>query len=78
MIYIFLILLMYTWSVFSQPLILVFFFLILLIIRNKKKYLSIILFCICLIISVLPSLKNKYLLNHFSNTYGVGLQLIQV
>jgi hypothetical protein len=77
-IYIFLILLMYTWSAFSQPLILFLFASILFIIRNKKKYISVILLIICLIISILPSLKNKYFLNHFSNTYGPGLQLMQV
>ena len=77
-IYIFLILLMYTWSAFSQPLILILFGILLFITRNKKKYISLVFLTICLVISILPSLKNKYLLNHFSTTYGPGLQLIQV
>jgi len=77
-IYIFLILLMYTWTAFSQPLILFLLAPILFIIRNEKKYISIILLIICLLISLLPSLKNKYFLNHFSSTSGPGLQLMQV
>ncbi len=77
-IYFFLILLMYTWSAFSHPFILIVFGFILYLIREDKKYISIILLAIVIFISSLTSIKNKYYFNYFSSSYGPGLGLMQV
>ena len=77
-IYFFLILLMYTWSAFSHPVILFIFGFFLYLIRKDKKYMSFILLFFVFLISSLPSVKNKYFFNHYSASFGPGLGLIQV
>jgi len=72
-------LLVYTWTAFSHP-----FFIILIfgtIILNKyKDHLkrSIFIFLIAIMISLLPSIKNKIELNFFGNSSWIGFQVIQV
>ena len=55
-VYIPLILLIYTWSIFNQPLVLIVVSAILLSIRKNKKFISFVLFIIIFFISLLPSL----------------------
>lgn len=77
-IYISIILLMYTWSAFSQPIILIIFGFTLYLLRKDKKYLSFFILIITFFISSLPSIKNKIVFNHYSGSFGPGLGLIQV
>ena len=77
-IYLYLILLMYTWSAFSHPVVIVGIFFIIFFSKQDKKIKSFFLFILVLFISFLPSIKNKILFNYFSNTTWPGLQLTQV
>lgn len=77
-VYLYLILLMYTWSAFSHPAVIVGIFFIIFFSKQKKKIKSFFLFILVLAISLLPSIKNKILFNYFSNTTWPGLQLTQV
>ena len=71
--------LVYTWSAFSHPLfIFLIFFTIILMKFNYKLLRSTLVFLLFLIISILPSIKNKVELNFFGNSSWVGLQIIQV
>ena len=45
---------------------------------NYKLLRSTLVFLLFLIISILPSIKNKVELNFFGNSSWVGLQIIQV
>lgn len=72
-------LLVYTWSAFSHPFfIFLIFFTIILIKFNYKLLRSTLIFLLFLIISILPSIKNKAELNFFGNSSWIGLQIIQV
>ena len=77
-IYFYLILLMYTWSAFSHPAVVLGIFLIIFFSKKNNKINSLLLFILVLAISLLPSIKNKILFNYFSNTTWPGLQLVQV
>ena len=77
-IYFFLILLMYTWSAFSHPVVLVGIFTLIFFLKKEKRIKSFLLFIIVLFISFIPSIKNKFFFNYFSNTTWPGLQLTQV
>jgi hypothetical protein len=77
-IYFYLILLMYTWSAFSHPAVVLGIFLIIFFSKQNNKINSLLLFILVLAISLLPSIKNKILFNYFSNTTWPGLQLVQV
>ena len=72
-------LLVYTWSAFSHPLFILLIFMTIILIKFRLNiYRSTIIFFLFLIISILPSIKNKVEFNFFGNSSWVGLQIIQV
>jgi hypothetical protein len=77
-IYFLLLSLIYIWAAFS-PIILIIFFLITVIFKFKNKLKikkSFFIFFACIIISVLPSIKNFYFFKYLSNgSYGLGWHL---
>ncbi len=78
-IYLVAILLVYTWSAFSHPFFIFLIFITICFIKLKFKILrSITIFSLFVLISILPSVKNKIELNFFGNSSWIGLQVIQV
>ena len=71
--------LVYTWSAFSHPFFICLIFTTICFIKLKFQILrSIIIFLLFILISALPSIKNKIELNFFGNSSWIGLQIIQV
>lgn len=71
--------LVYTWSAFSHPLfILVIFFGIILIKFSENFIKSFLIFLIAVLLSILPSIKNKIKFDVFANSSWAGIQIIQV
>ena len=69
----------YTWTAFSHPLFIgVIFFGIILIKFNDNFIKSLLIFLIAVLISILPSIKNKIKFDIFANSSWAGLQIIQV
>lgn len=76
--YLLLLSLIYIWAAFSFIILIIFFFTnVIFQIKNKFKIRkSFFIFFICLIISILPSIKNYYFFKYFSNgSYGLGWHL---
>mgnify|MGYP006079063019 CR=1 FL=1 len=78
-IYLCALLLVYTWSAFSHPFFIILIFGTIVLIKYKKNIKrSFLIFLVAIIISSLPSLKNKIEVNFAGNSSWIGFQVIQV
>lgn len=72
-------LLVYTWSAFSHPFFIILIFATIILINYKKNIKrSFLIFLVAIIISSLPSLKNKIVVNFAANSSWIGFAIIQV
>lgn len=70
--------LVYLWSAFSHPIfIILIFFTIILNKYDRFIYRSLIIFFFFFLLSIAPSIKNKYEVNFFGNSSWIGFQTIQ-
>lgn len=71
--------LVYTWTAFSHPLFIVTIYLGIIFIKFKDNITrSFLIFIISVLISIIPSIKNKIKFDVFANSSWAGLQIIQV
>ena len=78
-IYLYSLILVYTWSAFSHPFFIILIFGTIVLIKYKKNIKkSFLIFLVAIIISTLPSIKNKIEFNFAGNSSWTGFQVIQV
>ena len=71
--------LVYTWSAFSSPLFIILIFFTITIIKYKFKFFRSLIICtVFILISIIPSIKNKIEFNFFGNSTWIGMQVVQV
>jgi hypothetical protein len=79
LIYFISLILVYTWTAFSHPLFIGVIFVGIILIKFTENFIkSLLIFLIVILLSILPSLKNKIKFDVFANSSWAGLQIIQV